>query len=102
MPCMHTTLIHTQHALPCFHTYRAKVSLLEPRPSRAATDTVSSDLQYGSQETSPYPAVVYSHPLQILIWGFIEKSIWCELWRAAIVGRATKSIVRDGLISQLL
>lgn len=87
MPC---TYIHTQYTFPCSHAYKVKVSLLKPRHSRAATSTMSSGPQHASQETSPYPAVVYSHPLQILIWGFIEKSIWCELSRAAVVWRATK------------
>lgn len=89
MPCTYN-LIHTKYTFSCSHAYKAKASLLEPRHSRAATSTMSSDPQHASQETPPYPAVVYSYPLQILIWGFIEKSIWCELSRAAVVGRATE------------
>lgn len=89
MPCTYN-LIHTKYTFSCSYAYKAKASLLEPRHSRAATSTMSSDPQHASQEIPPYPAVVYSYPLQILIWGFIEKSIWCELSRAAVVGRATE------------
>lgn len=89
MPCTYN-FIYTKYTFSCYHAYKAKASLLEPGHSRAATSTMSSDPQHASQETPPYPAVVYSYPLQILIWGFIEKSIWCELSRAAVVGRATK------------
>ena len=74
-----------------------------PRPRRSSyrPRVLQSPAQCG-QEVLPHSTVVYSLLLHILIWGFIEKSILCELSREAVRGRGTKSIVRDCPITQLL
>lgn len=74
---------------------------LRPRRSSHRPHVLRSPAQCG-QEVLPHPTVVYSLLLPVLIWGFIEKSILCELSREAVRGRGAKSIVRDRPISQLL